>query len=165
MPPNSLMQMAPSQKVSGPEPATGNPDMLGHSQSCHPCCAMVHMTPKSAASAFFHGSRPISPGRIYSRHSNRMPQRGKASVADADRRTGLGEGIRLGCVSDMCFVLVLIQPTGFLEKKAAEAAFFARKKLAGNFGTDVAEFLAEFFNATSGIDDFVFTGVERMRFS
>jgi hypothetical protein len=31
-------------------------------------------------------------------------------------------------------------------------------------GTNFAEFLAEFFNAASGIDDFVLAGVERVRF-
>jgi len=53
-------------------------------------------------------------------------------------------------------------------KKAALAAFFdvERKLLCSDLGlgADRTEFLAEFFNAASGVDDLVLTSVERMRF-
>jgi hypothetical protein len=54
------------------------------------------------------------------------------------------------------------------QKKAAAAAFLKRAIELSicdrSLGTDSAEFLAELVNAASGVDDFVLTGVERMRF-
>jgi hypothetical protein len=53
-------------------------------------------------------------------------------------------------------------------KKAAVAAFLKRIGSLTcdlRFGTASAELLAEFFNAAGGIDDLVFAGVERVRFS
>jgi hypothetical protein len=49
---------------------------------------MVHMMPKLVASSFFHGSRPIRPGRMYRRASASRAMRGSALVAAAGRRTG-----------------------------------------------------------------------------
>jgi hypothetical protein len=62
------------------------------------------------------------------------------------------------------------------EKKAASGCFFSgaregrsvRGELTrgdGSLGTDGTEFLAEFLNAASGVDDFVLTGEEWVRFS
>ena len=90
--PNSLMHSAPSQNASGPSSAAGRPAMFGSSQSFRLPCAMVHMMPKLPASSF-HGSRPIRPGRMYSRPRPKMAQRGKARVAAAERRTGFIDNI------------------------------------------------------------------------
>ena len=86
--PKTLISTAPIQKASGASLGMGRPTILGESQSVSEPCAMVHMMPKPAASSVFQGSRRRMPGRMYNRHSATSPQRGRASVAAAGRRTG-----------------------------------------------------------------------------
>jgi hypothetical protein len=105
---------------------------------------------------------------MYSRHSANKAQRGSALVAAAGRRTGFIKGN--GMTAFICFGVIVPQKSALAcaqTKKAAEAAFCneATSLLAHlRFGTDGAEFLAEFIHATCGIDDFVLAGVEGMRF-
>src|SRR5690606_18563733 len=81
--------------ASGPSSVIGRPATFGASQSASEPCAIVHMMPKPVASSGFQGSRPIRPGRMYSRHSANSAQRGSASVAEAGSRTGF---MQAGCV-------------------------------------------------------------------
>ncbi|MCY1188464.1 hypothetical protein D9M73_295790 [compost metagenome] len=52
---------APIQNTRGPSSLYGRPTIFGISQSCRLPVASCHMTPKPAASSFFHGSRPNRP--------------------------------------------------------------------------------------------------------
>ncbi len=55
--PNTRMNAPPIQNTSGPACTNGRPTMLGISQSWPLPVASDHITPKPAASSFFHGSR------------------------------------------------------------------------------------------------------------
>jgi hypothetical protein len=58
---SSRIEIAPSQYISGPSAVSALPTRLGSSQSFTSPFAIVHITPKPAASSFFQGSRPKRP--------------------------------------------------------------------------------------------------------
>ncbi len=97
--PKTRMHAAPTQYINGPESNSGAPTTFGSNQSVMPPypapVAMVHIAPKAEASSLFHGSRPIRPGRMYSRQSAASAQRGSFRVADAVSRAGDGCAARV----------------------------------------------------------------------